>query len=99
MNTHPSTRSPRTLNRVSLSRSGVGRVLSPSTDINFRERNSPAITRISSNGRVLDAQLVQIRVELRRIVVERLHLRAILFHRLPVQPDRRFVGRTQQALV
>src|SRR5580658_10442997 len=52
-----------------------------------------------TNGRILNPQLFQIIVVLRRIVIERLHARTILFHRLLIQPDRWLVVRAKKRFV
>src|SRR5438132_14056452 len=52
-----------------------------------------------SNCRVLDSELLQVRVVLRWIVIQRLHARAILVHDSLVEPDGRLVARPYEGLI
>src|SRR5687767_14452167 len=65
---------------------------------------SPAVRRLSllcyfPYGRVLDAELLEIRFELLRVVVVLPHLRPVLRHDVRVEPRGRLVGRREERLV
>src|SRR5687768_6916733 len=64
---------------------------------------SPAVRRLSllcyfPYGRVLDAELLEIRFELLRVVVVLPHLRPVLRHDVRVEPRGRLVGRREERL-
>src|SRR5690242_20155713 len=65
----------------------------PAAVVAVRESRSRYVRR---HGRILDPELLQIRVVLRRIVVELPHLLPILRHLLGVEPRRRLIGRRHQ---
>src|SRR6476620_2364421 len=63
------------------------------------ERGEPALLHDLLHRRIGDAELLEIRAVLLRVVLVLPHLGAVLLHDVRVQPDGRLVGRREEGVI